>query len=153
VRDPSRLPPASRELLRRLGEAGGVLTVPSLPVGLDVLVGRGIVFARKVDGAFFSAQSAPAPSGLGALSGIQTVVDAGAFADLDACAEAISLAETVGATETSFVTSPATALALAKVKTGTGSNARCSVMTPPQRPVDSLDVRTRRPHRPVVSQH
>ena len=91
--------------------------------------------------------------GIGLARDIARKVGAGAFADLDAFAEAISLAETVGATVTSFVTSPATALALAKVKTGTGSNARCSVMTPPQRPVDSLDVRTRRPHRPVVSQH
>lgn len=77
--------------------------------------------ARKVDSAFFGAEAAPAPSGLGALSGIQTVVDAGAFAALDAFAEA----ETVGSTVTSFVTSPATALALAlaKVKQATGSNA------------------------------
>ena len=61
--------------------------------------------------------------GIGLARDIARKVGAGAFADLDACAEAISLAETVGATETSFVTSPATALALAKVKTGTGSNA------------------------------
>jgi hypothetical protein len=72
--------------------------------------------------------------GIGLARDIARKVDAGAFADLDAFAEAISLAETVGATETSFVTSPATALTLAKVKTGTGSNARCSVRTPPQRP-------------------
>jgi HK97 family phage major capsid protein len=96
----------------------------SNPAAANV-VGQGLArdIARKVDGAFFDAQSAPAPSGLGALCGIQTVIDAGAFADLEAFAEAISLAETVGATVTSFVTSPATALALAKVKTGTGSNA------------------------------
>src|SRR5262249_41658247 len=47
VRAPSRLPPASRELLHRIAEAGGSLLVPSLPAGLDQLVGRGVVYARK----------------------------------------------------------------------------------------------------------
>lgn len=47
VRDPSRLPSASRELLHRIAEEGGVLLVPSLPAGLEPLVARGIVFARK----------------------------------------------------------------------------------------------------------
>ncbi|WP_231511184.1 hypothetical protein [Chondromyces apiculatus] len=49
VRDPSRLPTASRELLHRTAEAGGVLVVPSLPAGLEPLIGRGVVYARKVD--------------------------------------------------------------------------------------------------------
>jgi hypothetical protein len=47
VRDPIRLPTASRELLQRIAEAGGSLIVPSLPVGLEALVGRGVVYARK----------------------------------------------------------------------------------------------------------
>lgn len=67
--------------------------------------------------------AAPAPSGLGALSGVQTYVNASAFSNLDFAAEAISKAETVGAGVTSFVTNPATALVLAKVKRATGSNA------------------------------
>ena len=49
-------------------------------------------------------------------------VAAGAFSNLDFAAEAISKAETVGATVTAFITSPATALALAKIKQSTGSN-------------------------------
>lgn len=49
VRDPSRLSTASRELLHRIAEAGGTLVVPSLPVGLEALVGRGVVYARKVE--------------------------------------------------------------------------------------------------------
>ena len=47
VRDPIRLPTASRELLQRIAEAGGSLIVPSLPAGLEALVGRGVVYARK----------------------------------------------------------------------------------------------------------
>jgi hypothetical protein len=49
VRDPSRLAPASRELLHRVAEAGGSLIVPALPVGLEALVARGVVYARKVE--------------------------------------------------------------------------------------------------------
>lgn len=88
------------------------------------VVGDGLArdISRRIDEAYFGSMAAPAPAGLGALSGIQTVVDAAAFADLDSFAEAISLAETVGARIDHFVTSPATALALAKVRTETGSN-------------------------------
>jgi hypothetical protein len=52
VRDPSRLPAASRELLHRIAEAGGTLLVPSLPVGLEPLVAQGIVYGRKLGQAF-----------------------------------------------------------------------------------------------------
>ena len=47
VRDPSRLPTASRELLHRIAEAGGSLHVPTLPAGLEPLVARGVVYGRK----------------------------------------------------------------------------------------------------------
>lgn len=47
VRDPGRLPAASRELLYRIAEAGGLLQVPSLPAGLETLIHRGMVFGRK----------------------------------------------------------------------------------------------------------
>jgi hypothetical protein len=46
LREPSRLPTSSGELLRRIAECRGSLVVDSVPVGLDVLVLRGIVFAR-----------------------------------------------------------------------------------------------------------
>ncbi len=89
------------------------------------VVGEGLSrdIARRVDEAYFGALAAPAPSGLGALSGVQTYVNASAYGNLDFAAEAISKAETVGGTVTAFVTNPATALALAKVKAATGSNA------------------------------
>jgi len=49
VRDPSRLQASSRELLHRIAEAGGALVVPTLPAGLEPLVARGVVYARKID--------------------------------------------------------------------------------------------------------
>jgi len=49
VRDTSRLSASSRELLHRIAEAGGSLQVPSLPVGLEPLLARGVVFGRKVE--------------------------------------------------------------------------------------------------------
>ncbi len=87
-------------------------------------VGQGLArdIARKIDAAFFGNMPAPAPAGLGALLGNQ-VVDTGAtIGNTDVFAEALSLAENVTATTTAFVTSPATALVLAKVKKAAGSN-------------------------------
>src|SRR5438552_9765596 len=46
VRDTSRLPNASAELLHRIAEARGSLLVQSIPLGLEPLAARGIVFAR-----------------------------------------------------------------------------------------------------------
>ena len=46
IRDPSRLPPASVELLHRVAEARGTLVVNAVPPALQPLVERGIVFAR-----------------------------------------------------------------------------------------------------------
>jgi hypothetical protein len=46
IRDPSRLPHASVELLHRIGEARGTLVVQAVPPALQPLVERGIVFAR-----------------------------------------------------------------------------------------------------------
>ncbi len=46
LRDPSRLPAASVELLHRVAEARGKLVVATLPPALQPLAERGIVFAR-----------------------------------------------------------------------------------------------------------
>lgn len=46
IRDPSRLPQPSVELLHRIAEARGALSVPAVPPALQPLVERGIVFAR-----------------------------------------------------------------------------------------------------------
>jgi hypothetical protein len=48
VREPSRLPAASRELLHRIAEAGGALIVPSLPPGLEPLIASGIVYGQRL---------------------------------------------------------------------------------------------------------
>lgn len=95
----------------------------STPAAAQV-VGNGLArdIARRIDQAAFAGLSSPAPAGLSTLSGVQAYSNAAAFADLDFAAQAISKAETVGATITAFVTSPATALALATIKTASGSN-------------------------------
>ncbi len=49
IRDPSRLPPASAELLHRIAEAGGRLVVTGLTSALEPLVARGIVFGRRLE--------------------------------------------------------------------------------------------------------
>jgi hypothetical protein len=46
LRDPSRLPQASVELLHRVAEARGSLVVPAIPPALQPLAERGIMFAR-----------------------------------------------------------------------------------------------------------
>ncbi len=50
VRDPSRLPPASIELLHRIAEAKGSLFVEAAPPALEPLLARGLTFARGTRG-------------------------------------------------------------------------------------------------------
>lgn len=50
LRDPSRLHPASVELLHRVAENKGSLVVPSLPPALEPLLARGMLFARGARG-------------------------------------------------------------------------------------------------------
>ena len=86
-------------------------------------VGQGLArdCARKLDAAFFGALSAPAPSGLGALSGVSPVSAGASWSSLDPFVAAQAAAETVGAKITAWVANPATALSLATIKTQTGS--------------------------------
>lgn len=51
LRDPSRLPTASVELLHRVAEANGMLGVSTVPAALEPLSARGIMFARGKKGA------------------------------------------------------------------------------------------------------
>lgn len=87
------------------------------------VIGQGLArdIAPRIDQAAFAGLASPAPAGLTTLSGIQSYVNASAFGNMDFAAQAISKAETVGARITAFVTSPATALALATVKEASGS--------------------------------
>jgi len=88
------------------------------------VVGDGLArdVARRIDQAAFAGLASPAPAGLSTLSGVQSYINAAAFSNLDFAAQAISKAETVGASVTAFITSPATALSLATIKTASGSN-------------------------------
>lgn len=83
------------------------------------IVGEGLArdIAAQVDRAFFAQPvlASPAPPGLGSIT--PTIALAGAtFEDLDMFAGAVSTAETLGTSITSWVTSPATALELATMK-------------------------------------
>lgn len=77
---------------------------------------------RRVDQAWFAASTPNGPSGLGAVTTTDVYAGASGYANVDAFAEAIAAAEGVGATVTSFVTSPDTALDLTRLKKATGSN-------------------------------
>ena len=57
LRDPSRLPNASVELLHRVAEARGVLVVDAVPPALQPLAERGLIFARAVPSGASSATS------------------------------------------------------------------------------------------------
>jgi HK97 family phage major capsid protein len=72
---------------------------------------------RKVDTAWFANTTSNGPDGLGSISP-QIVYGGTSFADTDPFIEAVAAAQTVGATLTSFVTSPATALSISVLKNG-----------------------------------
>lgn len=52
VREPARLPTASQELMHRVAEARGLLEVPTLPAGFELLMAKGILFARRTEAGF-----------------------------------------------------------------------------------------------------
>ncbi|BDZ57869.1 phage major capsid protein [Barrientosiimonas endolithica] len=87
-------------------------------------IGQGLAreIARQVDRAFFGNLGAPAPKGLYAVADRSTVATLNGITSLDPFVEALTAAEIVGAQVTAFVTSPLTALALAKLKKGSDSN-------------------------------
>lgn len=84
--------------------------------------GLGRDIAKKIDAAAFGTHTTNGPNGLRALAGVTEIDATGPLENLDAFAEAISEAENVGAQLTSFVASPAVALALAQLKTGSQFN-------------------------------
>ncbi|MFE6456884.1 phage major capsid protein [Streptomyces cinereoruber] len=87
-------------------------------------VGRSIArqIANSVDNALFNALAAPNPPGFASLSGISTVSAPVTYSNLDPFEEAVSKSEAVGGRITSWVTGAATALDIATLKDGTGSN-------------------------------
>lgn len=113
------------------------LAADSSPAALQV-VGDGLVrdLKRKLDAAYFGNTTTNGPSGL--LSLTTATVDAGdTWTNLDWAEEAKSAAETVHTTLTSFVASPATALALGEIKELTGSN-KALLGSDPTRPSNRI---------------
>jgi HK97 family phage major capsid protein len=95
----------------------------SNPAAQEV-IGAGILrdLSRKTDQALFTATTTNGPGGLPGLSGISTVSAGSAYANVDAFSDALYTAAAYNGAITAWVTNPATAMALAKVKESTGSN-------------------------------
>jgi HK97 family phage major capsid protein len=109
--------------LKALTIASNELVADSDPSALSLL-GAGIVRDMQVrlDAAYWGSTVANGPNGIQSVTGIQTVAAGTAIANLDPFAEAISKAETVGATDLTFVAHPNTLLTLSQLKTGAGFN-------------------------------
>lgn len=88
------------------------------------LVGASVArdIAKKIDQAWFAASTAKGPAGLASLIGTAQSVAGGAYTNLDALAEALSLIEDVGGNPTAFVSNSSTVLALSKLKKTSDSN-------------------------------
>lgn len=85
-------------------------------------VGQSMVrdLTRVINAAFVGNQPSPAPAGLGSLADVETLgLD---LSNLDSFSEAQAAAESMGSLLSAFLISPADALAIAKLKAGTGSN-------------------------------
>lgn len=93
-------------------------------------VGQGLArdIARKLDQAFLGALPAPAPAGLGSVTGVTTVAAPTDWADADPFSEAVYAAEGVNANIGAWLAHPDDALALATVKESSGSNK--ALLTP-----------------------
>ncbi|EME18761.1 phage major capsid protein [Rhodococcus triatomae] len=88
------------------------------------MIGRALArdIARKTDAAFFGNTVANGPSGLLSVAGVKVVDTGAAWTTLDHFHQAKHDATAEGAELTHIVLAPDVALALAKAKTGTGSN-------------------------------
>lgn len=95
----------------------------SSPAAADT-IGAGIMrdLSRKVDEALFTATTTDGPGGLPGVSGVSTVSAGASYANVDAFSDAVYTAAGFNGNITAWVTNPATAQALAKVKESTGSN-------------------------------
>ncbi|MCG7597834.1 phage major capsid protein [Mycobacterium sp. PSTR-4-N] len=121
------------------GDVDEVLVTPSKLAGLTVVsrelandsspaaadvIGQGLTrdLIRKTDQALFTATTTNGPGGIPGVSGVSTVSAGASYANVDAFSDALYTAEQFNATITAWVTNPATAKTLAKVKEGSGSN-------------------------------
>jgi len=97
------------------------------------LVGASLVrdLQIKIDASFYAATTPNGPNGLGSLTDVQ-VVDWGSITDLDCFATALSMAEVVGSTITSWSVNPVDALELSMLKSATDSRQPLLGMDPTQ---------------------
>ena len=122
--------------------ADEVLVIPRKVAGLSIVsnelandtspeaaevIGNGLArdIAKQIDRAFFGVAPANTnvqPGGLEYLAAAVTTIAANPAAGIGAFIDALAAAEAHGVTLDSFVTDPATAAALAKLTTGSGSN-------------------------------
>ncbi|MDX1890117.1 phage major capsid protein [Mycolicibacterium sp. 050158] len=95
-------------------------------------VGQGIVrdLVRKVDAALFAATTTNGPGGLAGLSGITTVSAGTSYANVDAFSDALYTSATHNGQITAWVTNPATAQTLAKVKQYTSGSSNVPLLGP-----------------------
>jgi HK97 family phage major capsid protein len=109
--------------LAALTIASNELVADSDPSAIELL-GAGIVRDMQVrlDAAYWGTSVTDGPNGIASVSGVQTVAAGTSITNLDPFAEAISKAETVGASDLTFVAHPDTLLTLSKLKSGTGLN-------------------------------
>ncbi|WP_043441846.1 phage major capsid protein [Arthrobacter sp. L77] len=77
---------------------------------------------RQINAAWLGNLAGPAPKGLASLNASQVITAAGGLQNLDPFAVAVAQAESAGGTITGWVLSPAEALTVATLKTGSGSN-------------------------------
>ena len=114
---------ATPKKLAGLTVVSNELVNDSDPSALEI-VGQGLVrdLQVRLDAAFFGDTVANGPNGLESLAAAQTVDAGSAILDLDAFAEALSLAETVGADVTAFVAHPTTVLTVSTLKVADANN-------------------------------
>ncbi|MBZ4620992.1 phage major capsid protein [Mycobacterium avium subsp. hominissuis] len=95
----------------------------SSPAATNV-VGQGIVrdLVRKTDQALFTATTTNGPGGIPGVSGVSAVSAGAAYANVDPFSDAIYTAAQHNGIITAWVTNPATAMALAKLKVGPDYN-------------------------------
>lgn len=121
------------------------LTVVSSELATDsdpaavATVGEGLTrdIVRQINRAFVGDLAAPAPSGLGGLTGATTVPVGAAWTNLDPFVDAQAAAALVGARVDSWIISAADFTTLAKLKSGNGSNAAL-LAADPTRPEGTL---------------
>jgi HK97 family phage major capsid protein len=103
--------------LAALSVISSELANDSTPAAAQV-IGDGIVrdLQRKLDAALFTATTTNGPGSLPGVSGVSTVSAGASYANVDAFSDALYTSANNNGTITSWVTAPATAMTLSKLK-------------------------------------